>query len=113
MHSSESNEHYSPPEIVEAARHTLGGEVDLDPASCALANQVVKARCCMSEGALDRDWTGPDGEPAAVWLNPPGGKSDFETLEPLPRDAAGKQNGPGLSTAAVWWWKLLYEIKVG
>jgi hypothetical protein len=113
MHSSESNEHYTPPEVVEAARYTLGGEIDLDPASCALANTVVKARCFMAEGSLDRDWTGPDGEPATVWLNPPGGKSDFTTLEPLPRDAEGKQHGPGLSTSAVWWWKLLYEIRAG
>jgi hypothetical protein len=113
MHSSETNEHYTPPEIIEAARYTLGGVIDLDPASCALANQVVKARCFMYEGALDRDWTGPEGEPATVWLNPPGGKSDFETLEPLPRDENGKQNGPGIATAAVWWWKLLYEIKAG
>lgn len=113
MHSSETNEHYTPPEVIEAARYTLGGEIDLDPASCALANAVVKARCFAFKDGLDIDWTGPDGEPATVWLNPPGGKSDFETLEPLPRDENGKQNGPGLSTSAVWWWKLLHEIKEG
>jgi hypothetical protein len=113
MHSSETNEHYTPPEIVEAARFTLGGVIDYDPASCALANQVVKASVFSYRGGLDADWCKLDGSPSTVWLNPPGGKSDFETLEPLPRDENGKQNGPGLSTSAVWWWKLLYEIRVG
>ena len=113
MHSNETNEHYTPPEVIEAARYTLGGEIDLDPASCALANTIVQARCFAFKDGLDTDWTAPDGSPATVWLNPPGGKSDFETLEPLPRDENGKQNGPGLSTSAVWWWKLLYELRAG
>lgn len=113
LHSSETNEHYTPPEVIEAARVTLGGVIDLDPASCAVANRVVKARCFAFRDGLDIDWTGPDGEPATVWLNPPGGKSSPETFEPLPRDATGKQNGPGLATAAVWWWKLLHEIAQG
>lgn len=109
--SSATNEHYTPPEIIAAARYTLG-EIDLDPASCARANTVVKARAFCHRDGLDADWDFEQA-PARVWLNPPGGKSDPKTLDPLPRDADGKQNGPGISTPAVWWWKLLYELRAG
>lgn len=40
--SSGKTEYYSPPEIIEAARRTMGG-IDLDTASSAAANRVVKA----------------------------------------------------------------------
>lgn len=111
--SSASNEHYTPPEIVEAARAVLG-QIDLDPATCAVANRIVRARlfCSEQQSGLDQDWNGLDG-PARVFLNPPGGKLDPKTLEPLPRDEHGKQNGPGVSSAAVWWAKLIYEYRAG
>lgn len=111
--SSATNEHYTPPEIVEAARAVLG-QIDLDPATCAVANRVVRARlfCSEQQSGLDQDWTGLDG-PARVFLNPPGGKLDPKTLEPLLRDEHGKQNGPGVSSAAVWWAKLIYEYRAG
>jgi hypothetical protein len=70
--SSESDEHYTPPAIVEPARRTMGG-IDLDPFSCALANTVVNATEFYSgdigakSGFLD-PWHG------RVFCNPPGGK---------------------------------------
>lgn len=73
MHLSESNEAYTPREVVEAARATLG-TIDLDPASCPLANTVVKALMFYSltngPSGLDSTWRGN------VFCNPPGGKGE-------------------------------------
>ncbi len=57
---------YTPGNIVEAARRTLGA-IDLDPASSEAANQRVQAKRFMSEGALDKPWGG------RVWMNHPFG----------------------------------------
>ena len=59
-------EWYSPPELIERARTVMGG-IDLDPASCALAQRVVKARTWFDakRDGLKQRWTGN------VWLNPP------------------------------------------
>lgn len=99
-HSSDSVEFYTPPAIVEAARLTMGG-IDLDPASCAEANEVVKAARYYSRNGLHVDWHGglrpaPGLKrdlvvPVRVFLNPPGGK-------------VGKR-----SSAVVWWEKLVNE----
>ena len=91
-HSSESVEFYTPPAIVEAARAAMGG-IDLDPASCAEANEVVQAEDYFTSegGGLGYAWVhGPslDPRPARVFCNPPGGK-------------VGKR-----SSAVVWWEKL-------
>jgi hypothetical protein len=106
-HSSESNEFYTPPAIVEAARATMGG-IDLDPASCEEANEVVQARCYYLARGLELSWRrdvdhnlalgstlGNPGAPARVFLNPPGGK-------------VGKR-----SSAVVWWEKLCREWQAG
>lgn len=76
MHLSESNEAYTPREVVEAARKTLG-TIDLDPASCALANTVVRAAMYSTEGGCDHDWHGN------VFCNPPGGKTGKESTTKL------------------------------
>jgi len=59
-------EWYSPPEIVAAARDVLG-DIDLDPASSAIANTVVRAGqfYSLDDDGLTRDWHG------RVWMNPP------------------------------------------
>lgn len=108
LHSSESNEAYTPREIVDAARATMGG-IDLDPASCKLANGVVKASVFWEEGSLWRSWhwTPPPMraiKPSRVFLNPPGGQLDRETLQPAAH---------GASSAAVWWGKLTEEYEAG
>lgn len=59
-------EYYTPVEIVEAARETMGG-IDLDPASSATANKSINARHYFTEkdNALSHSWFGK------VWLNHP------------------------------------------
>lgn len=64
--NSGNNEWYTPVEFVEAARSVLG-EIDLDPASCLLANSNIKATEFLSveDDGLSQEWNG------RVWLNPP------------------------------------------
>jgi hypothetical protein len=68
MVSSECNEWYTPPKYLKAAREVIG-DFDLDPASCRVANKVVKAKeyFTREQNGLSRTWHG------SVWLNPPYG----------------------------------------
>lgn len=90
QHSSSTNEHYTPLEIINAARSIMG-EIDLDPASCALANKNVHAKAYFTrdDDGLTRPWGG------RVFLNPPGGKRD------------------GHSVATAFWNKLVGEYDAG
>lgn len=104
-HSSASNEHYTPPEIVEAARALMGG-IDLDPFSCEEANRVVRALYWFGGSGYTQSYAHyGDGSPSRVFCNPPGGKRDPKTFEPV--------KGPGMSGAALAWRKLWLEWTVG
>jgi hypothetical protein len=65
-----SAEHYTPEKFVEAGRYTLG-RIDLDPGSCPVANQTVKAERIYTkeDDGLEQIWGG------CVFCNPPGDKS--------------------------------------
>jgi ParB family chromosome partitioning protein len=60
------DEWYSPRPLLELARAALGG-IDLDPASCALAQETVRAHTYYdkAKNGLDHPWFG------RVWMNPP------------------------------------------
>lgn len=57
---------FTPPQYIEAARVVMGG-IDLDPASHAMAQEVVRATQYFSaaDDGLTQEWCG------RVWLNPP------------------------------------------
>jgi len=65
-HNSGEDEWYTPPEIIELARKTMGS-IDLDPASSSKANETVKAEkyFTVKDNGLSKEWFGN------VWLNPP------------------------------------------
>lgn len=74
--SSESNEYYTPAPYVEAARQVMGA-IDLDPASCEIAQRTIKASKYYTEqdNGLAQEWTG------RVWMNPPYGKVGNESSQ--------------------------------
>lgn len=95
---SKNNEWYTPEKYIEAARKLMGG-IDLDPASCAFANETVKAANYydITQNGLDKSWTG------RVWLNPPYGYTDGVSNQALWSSCLIRQydKGNGPTTEAV------------
>lgn len=87
-----SNEWYTPSKYIEAARSVMGS-IDLDPASCELANQTVKATryYTQEDDGLSKVWFA-----STLWLNPPYKKDEH-----------------GQSKIEVWTFKLLDQYKQG
>lgn len=124
-HSSEHNEHYTPEWLTNLAHEVLHG-ITLDPMSSRRANETIRApliytatddACARdldgsSRGIFSVPWT-YGRAPGRVWLNPPGGKLDPETLQQCPRNVEGRQGGPGLSAAATAFGKLSHEWILG
>lgn len=90
LHSSQSNEWYTPQKYIDAVRQVMG-DIDLDPASNVQANQIVQAKVfyAQDDDGLGQVWTG-----GRVYLNPP----------------YGRDPGQG-SNQALWTRKLLEEYE--
>ncbi len=67
LFSANKGEWFTPPEIIKRVHAVMGG-IDLDPASCAKANEIVGAKQFFTadDDALNRPWHG------RVFVNPPG-----------------------------------------
>lgn len=72
--SSKSDEYYTPAEYIAAVAEVLGG-IDLDPASCELAQATVGAKryYTKADDGLAQPWEG------RVYLNPPYGTTGGES----------------------------------
>lgn len=117
-HSSEHAEHFTPPSYVEAARKALGG-IDLDPATCLLANEYIRAKRIYT--AEDNGFLKP-WKARRVFLNPPGGKCDDEGrhVHKIPKEKGGgyayddtgrRCERPTFSSAKLWWRKLVWNVR--
>lgn len=92
LNSSATCEWFTPAKYVEAARLVLG-RIELDPASCLLANETVRAERIYTQetDGLAHEWIAE-----TVFLNPPYGKDER-----------------GRSMQAVWSRKLVSEYLAG
>lgn len=89
------NEWYTPERYIQAAKEVMDG-IDLDPASCELANRTVQAATYYTkeENGLQQSWYG------RIWLNPP-----YSHEKQLSGMRGGKRVGP----TGLWVNKLLEE----
>lgn len=74
--SSETNEWYTPEDVVNAAREVMGGHIELDPASCLEANEkYVHAERFYS---IEDDGFNQTWKAKTLWLNPPYGQRGLD-----------------------------------
>lgn len=95
VHSSDTAEHWSPPEIVEPSRIVLGG-FDLDPASSEGANQLVAAKRIYTkeQDGKTLPWEG------VIWCNPPSKRGEESAADWWIK--AGEEFVAGRATAIVF-----------
>jgi hypothetical protein len=65
---ADKNAQFTPSPWLDFAREVFGAAIELDPASCEIANEVVKAKrfYSASDNAFLHDWRAK-----TVWFNPP------------------------------------------
>lgn len=114
LHSSNYSSWVTPRHILELAREMLGG-IDLDPASSAEANLIVKANRLFTEedDGLIQDW-----KARTVWLNYPYGRGASKTwLKKLVHEYTEMNILDGAlvlmpSRTGAGWWQLVAEYPV-
>lgn len=102
--TSGNYEWYTPPEYVEAARKAMGG-IDLDPASCEMANRTVRAKryYTQEDDGLTKKWGG------RVFCNPPYSSREIvQFCERMVKAYDGQEIEQGIlltsnSTDTRWW----------
>jgi phage N-6-adenine-methyltransferase len=109
----DSNEWYTPAEYIEAARAVMG-TIELDPATCELAQTVVQANEYLTkfEDGLAAQWLRE-----RVWLNPPYGETDPWIKKLLAEFDDGKSVKQAIvlvnnATETVWFQSLLNRFPV-
>lgn len=85
--TSSNVEYFTLPKIADTAREFLSG-IDLDPASCPAANQIIKADNYFTkdENGLSLPWHG------RIWMNHPFGKKEAACTKPGPKCERLKTN---------------------
>lgn len=79
QHQSLSDQHFTPPYIVEYAREIMGG-IDLDPCSSDAVNEwSVQASVAFKQDGLNLLANFRPTKPLKVWCNPPGGKTSNQS----------------------------------
>lgn len=79
--SSASYEHYTPEPYITAAREVMG-RIDLDPASCEIANRTVQASVYFTaaQDGLKQSWDVTGDGDTATYMNSPWGKVEGRSL---------------------------------
>ena len=77
--SNKSVEWYTPAEYIKAAREVMTS-IELDPASCEIANRVVRATKYydVKTNGLLQPW-----QARSLWLNPPYGRTDSRSNQEI------------------------------
>ncbi len=105
LHSNRSAEWWTPRDYADAAHEVMGG-IDLDPFSCAEANQVIRALLYFdkSDDGLAHPWSGN------VFVNPPGGVTE-KVKDPVTGREKRVRIEPSLVRPA--WERLVRETEAG
>lgn len=110
LYTSDTQEWYTPQEYIDRVRSVFNGQIDLDPASCAMANEVVKAETYWTaeNKPLEHMW-----DAGTVFCNPPyGGMQGKFLSHMLAQHRAGRFiDGIFLCNASVGetWWASVWQ----